>query len=334
MAWVKFTTGRIIWLNADNKQISVHPGNNLTLYDPDSWMSETDDEFDPMSQEWGMFTQDENLAFSGTGVSSGGRFAGTFQASNGDTIYVLTFEHPQYGTYNALITPGAGDKTGEITTQGLINQFTAKAGNITDPPHTVPCFLPGTLVATPAGERMVEDLAAGDMVLTAREDAVPLKWVGRSVVSTRFGPAGRLMPVRFASGSLGGQPLLPHRDLTVTADHAVLVDGILCEAGALVNGTTITRAPLTELGESYTVYHVETDAHEIILANGAPAETFVDNASRKAFDNYAEFEALYGEHPPEMVELPHPRAANARQLPRRIRDRFGLAGAEDEGRAA
>ena len=112
------------------------------------------------------------------------------------------------------------------------------------------------------------------------------------------------------------------------------MDGVLCEAGALVNGTTITRVPLSEFGESYTVYHVETEAHEIILANGAPAETFVDNASRRAFDNYAEFEALYGENPPEMPELPHPRAANSRQLPKRIRIRFGLSGSGDEGQAA
>ena len=103
----------------------------------------------------------------------------------------------------------------------------------------------------------------------------------------------------------------------------MLVDGVLCEAGALVNGTTITRVPLSEFGESYTVYHVETEAHEIILANGAPSETFVDNVSRRAFDNYAEFEELYGDQP-EMWELPYPRASNARHLPTRIRSRLGI----------
>ena len=72
------------------------------------------------------------------------------------------------------------------------------------------------------------------------------------------------------------------------------------------------------MGKSYTVYHVETENHEIILANGAPAETFIDNAGRRAFDNYAEFEALYGEVP-EMQELPYPRAMSARQVPDRIR---------------
>ena len=66
------------------------------------------------------------------------------------------------------------------------------------------CFLPGTLVATPSGERKVEDILAGDMVLTFDGRAVPAKWIGRQTVSTHFGPAERLMPIRFAAGSLGG----------------------------------------------------------------------------------------------------------------------------------
>jgi len=134
-------------------------------------------------------------------------------------------------------------------------------------------------------------------------------------VSTRFGPADRLMPVRFAAGSLGDG--VPHSDLTVTADHGMLVDGVICHAGALVNGATITRVPLVEMGETYTVYHVETENHEIVLANGAPAETFIDNVSRRVFDNFAEFDALYGDVP-EMQELPYPRAMSARQVPGRI----------------
>ena len=111
----------------------------------------------------------------------------------------------------------------------------------------------------------------------------------------------------------------------------MLVDGVLCEAGVLVNGTTITRVPLSEFGESYTVYHVETEDHEIVLANGAPTETFVDNISRRAFDNHAEFADLYGEQP-EMKELPHPRASIARHLPERIRNRLGI-GANRESAA-
>ena len=145
------------------------------------------------------------------------------------------------------------------------------------------CFAAGTGIATPAGEVAVEALRIGDKVSTHGGQVVDVKWIGHQTVFTLFGPAERLMPVRFAAGSLGNG--LPHSDLTVTADHGMLVCGVICHAGALVNGTTIIRVPLSELGESFTVYHVETDAHEIILANGAPAETFIDNVSRRVFDN-------------------------------------------------
>jgi hypothetical protein len=198
------------------------------------------------------------------------------------------------------------DVTGQANTGGF-DQDTI-AINIT-------CYGEGTRIATPAGDTTVEALRIGDTVLTAEGHAVPVKWIGRQTVSTRFGPAERLMPVRFAAGSLGDG--LPNADLTVTADHGMLVDGVICHAGALVNGEAITHVPLDQMGETYTVYHIETEEHEIILANAAPAETFIDNVSRRAFDNFAEFAALYGDVP-EMEELPYPRAMSARQVPGRI----------------
>ena len=181
------------------------------------------------------------------------------------------------------------------------------------------CYFAGSLIRTDQGERDVEELEIGTILSRPDGTGTRVKWIGRQTVSTRFGPAERLRPVRFAAGSLGDG--LPHSDLTVTADHGMLVEDIICHAGALVNGTTITRVPLSELGESYTVYHVETESHEIILANGAPAETFIDNVSRRTFDNFGEFEALYGEVP-EMEELPYPRAMSARQVPGHIQARL------------
>ncbi|WP_164744686.1 Hint domain-containing protein [Nioella ostreopsis] len=183
------------------------------------------------------------------------------------------------------------------------------------------CFLPGTGIAVPGGTRAVETLDIGDLIRTAAGQLVPVKWIGRQTVSTRFGPAERLMPVRFAAGSLGDG--LPTADLTVTADHGMLVEGVICHAGALVNGTTIIRVPLADMGETYTVYHIETEEHEIILANGARTETFIDNVTRRAFDNFDEFETLYGDVP-EMEELPYPRAMSARQVPVWVSDRLQI----------
>lgn len=183
------------------------------------------------------------------------------------------------------------------------------------------CFAPGTLIATPDGERAVEVLRVGDIVLTADGREVPVRWIGRQTVLKRFGPAERRRPVCLRAGSLG--PDLPHTDLTVTADHAILLDGVLCNASALVNGDSVTRIPHGDLPERMTYYHVETEAHDVILANGVPAETFVDLVSRQAFDNYDEFLELYGvaDTVPEMA---YPRALSARQLPASIRTRLGL----------
>ena len=90
------------------------------------------------------------------------------------------------------------------------------AGDLDRSDFTV-CFLSGTLIATPSGERKVEELVSGDLVLIGESGAIPkswlgrkfvrtvsVKWIGRQTVSTLFGTAERLMPVRFAAGSLGG----------------------------------------------------------------------------------------------------------------------------------
>ena len=248
-----------------------------------------------------VFTSGEDVNQPFTDGSPTDGFYGTYE-SNG-VVYIVCRQGPYYDLYSttdpAVATLAAGTPFPTFNTADFAT-----------------CYLPGTLVSTPQGSKAVENLRIDDLVLTKEGRSVPIKWMGRQTVSTRFGPAERLMPVRFAAGALGDD--LPHSDLTVTADHGMLIDGVICHAGALVNGTTITRVPLSEMGETYTVYHIETDEHEIILANGAPAETFIDNVSRRVFDNYAEFEALYGDVP-EMEELPYPRAMSARQVPDRIR---------------
>ena len=182
-------------------------------------------------------------------------------------------------------------------------------------PFTV-CFAPGTAIATPEGTVAVEALSIGDPVLTADGRTVSVKWVGRQTRAPLF---QRIRMIRVAAGVLGDG--LPLRDLVLTADHALLIDGLLINACALVNGTTITE--LRDLPERVTVYHVETEAHDVILAEGTPAETFIDYAGRQAFDNYAEYVALYGADRP-IAENPAPRISSARMLPAALCARLGI----------
>lgn len=186
----------------------------------------------------------------------------------------------------------------------------------------VACFLTGTLIATSDGPRPVEDLAIGDEVMTADGGAATVKWLGRQTVASVFHRAEERALVCIAAGALSavlGGETLPARDLKLTADHALLLDGVLVQVGALVNGTTIRRMTRAETGDRYTVWHIETEGHEIVLAEGCPAETFVDNVTRKRFDNYAEYAALYGDEGETMSESGLPRAMSARQLPPGLR---------------
>ncbi|MDG3040302.1 Hint domain-containing protein [Roseicyclus marinus] len=185
------------------------------------------------------------------------------------------------------------------------------------------CFAPGTGIATPAGEVPVEHLRIGDTILTADGRAVPVRWIGRQTLSKLFA-GDRARPVLIRAGALGQG--LPHRDLIVTADHGMILDGFVINAGALVNGTTITRVPLSDLPARVTYYHVETASHDVILAQGAAAETFVDYAGRAAFDNHADYLARYG-HASPIPEMTRPRITTARHIPAALRARLGLQGA-------
>ncbi|KMW60146.1 hypothetical protein AIOL_000299 [Candidatus Rhodobacter oscarellae] len=177
------------------------------------------------------------------------------------------------------------------------------------------CFAAGTGIATPSGKTAVESLLIGDLVTTADGRDVPVKWVGRVTANPMFNPADRLAPVKIAKGAFGDAPT---RDLIVTADHGMVLDGMIINASALVNGDTITWHDWKALGASITYYHVETENHDVILADGALSETYLDMPDRSSFDNFAEYIALYGEETP-IAENPMPRISSARLLPASLR---------------
>ncbi len=179
------------------------------------------------------------------------------------------------------------------------------------------CFMAGTMVATPGGAAAIETLSMGDMVSLSDGGVAPVRWIGRNTVSTRFADPLRVLPIRVRANALDDN--LPERDLLVSPCHALLVDGILVQAGALVNGISIVREG--NVPEIFVYYHIELADHSLILTEGVPTETFVDNVDRMNFDNWQEHEALAGSGKP-MLEMEIPRAKSARQVPMAMRERL------------
>jgi hypothetical protein len=153
----------------------------------------------------------------------------------------------------------------------------------------VACFCRGTLILTDQGEAAVEDLAIGDRVVTLSGEAKPVRWIGRRAYDGRFIAGKRdVLPIRVIAGALADG--VPARDLWLSPEHSLYVDGVLVQAKHLVNGATIIQADDVEQVE---YFHIELESHDILFANGAPAETYVDCDNRLMFANGSEYDRLY-----------------------------------------
>jgi hypothetical protein len=142
------------------------------------------------------------------------------------------------------------------------------------------CFCAGTLIATQAGEVEVERLAPGDIVLTHAGAARRVVWIGHGQVMVSRGRRSAATPVIVRKSALGDN--VPHTDLRLTKAHAFLVDGVLIPVEFLVNHRSIVW---DDQAQEVTIYHVELASHDILLANGAPAESYRDDGNRWLFQN-------------------------------------------------
>jgi len=144
-----------------------------------------------------------------------------------------------------------------------------------------PCFVAGTRIATARGEVPVEALRVGDRVVALRSRRfAEVTWLGHRRLECADHPRGHdVWPVRVAAGAFATD--MPHRDLLLSPDHALFLDGGLVPVRYLINGATITQEPVAKV----TYWHVELPSHDVLLANGLPAESFLDTGNRGLFAN-------------------------------------------------
>ena len=142
------------------------------------------------------------------------------------------------------------------------------------------CFLAGTRIHTPAGQITVESLAVGDMVITASGASRPITWIGKGRVLATPGRRNAATPVLVCKGAIANN--VPSRDLYVTKGHSLFIDGVLIPVEYLVNHRSIIW---DDHAREVELYHVELETHDVLIANGTPAESYRDDGNRWLFQN-------------------------------------------------
>ena len=182
---------------------------------------------------------------------------------NGGAL-VLQFQGSLYVVSNTTLTAGQ-----------VLNLTTDGPGEYAPPP----CFVAGTRILTRNGEVPVESLQPGcDVVAVLAGQLLPVIWVGRRHVDcTQEDRPAEMWPFLVRAHAFG--PGRTHRDLYLSPDHAVHVDGMLVPIRHLENGATIRR----ERRDEVTYYHVELARHDIILSEGLGSESYLDTGNRDDF---------------------------------------------------
>ena len=202
------------------------------------------------------------------------------QGGTGTSYDTLTLEF----TDKNILTPAAED--GDITRAGIVTETfdvnrkgevrvvdASGKATIHADATVIPCYARGTLISTTRGEVAVEKLRVGDMLHTANGGSSAVVWLGhRHVDCNRQLNKEEAYPIRVSKDAFG--PGLPKRDLWLSPKHAVFVNEALVPIQCLINGTTITQ----DIKPRVSYYHIELTEHNVIFAEGMPAESFLDTA--------------------------------------------------------
>ncbi|HEX4507175.1 MAG TPA: Hint domain-containing protein, partial [Alphaproteobacteria bacterium] len=175
------------------------------------------------------------------------------------------------GITDTLLASGLADDT-RFSTVAIPGETGTELG--------VLCFCAGTRIRTPSGEIPVEHLKTGDPVLTYAGTSRPIAWIGTGRVLVTRGRRTAATPVILRKEALADN--IPYEDLRVTKGHAFYVDGVLIPVEFLVNHRSICW---DDRAREVTLYHVELETHDVLIANGAPAESYRDDGNRWLFQN-------------------------------------------------
>lgn len=160
------------------------------------------------------------------------------------------------------------------------NHINETVGVVTFEDGLILCFTPGTLIETAGGPREVSGLRPGDLILTRDAGPQPLRWLSHTPMTPdRLSAHPHLRPIRIRTGAIA--PGVPDRDLTVSPQHRLLIDGwkaellhgaseVLVPAKSLINDATIRPV---DCGAGTAYYHLLLDDHQVITANGAATES-------------------------------------------------------------
>ena len=204
-----------------------------------------------------------------------GDFADGDETGNDHDTLDLTGAGPFHIIYDPLNAENGTVNFLDPTDHHVVGSMTFK--NIE---NVIPCFTPGTLIATPRGEVAVENLRLGDKIITRDNGMQEIRWIGRRDLSwTDLAAAPHLKPILVSQGSLGQG--LPERDMMVSPNHRLLVANdrtalyfdeheVLVAAKHLAAGKGIHSVDAA--GASYI--HFMCDRHEVVLSNGAWTESF------------------------------------------------------------
>ncbi|MEM6372006.1 MAG: Hint domain-containing protein [Pseudomonadota bacterium] len=189
----------------------------------------------------------------------------------GSTVQLKTGQTVKLGEDGQITVSGDGDEEDFNFTYAITDGVNTDTGFVNA--TSIPCFVAGTRISTPDGDKMVEDLLPGDLVITQDDGPQPVRWIGTRTVAAE----AEFAPIFIRAGTFG-----THGDVQVSPLHRVLIRDSLAEllfgepevlvaAKDLVNDHAITR----RVGGTVTYVHLMFDRHQVVFSEGLATESFL-----------------------------------------------------------